>query len=320
MKIDLEVNSFFSSHMVINQMIQMERQPEPSRRGRSFFRFLIGDFAEQLQIPTSFVKHFGGVLPQDFILRSPARRSTHVNVKKVSDKLFLGEGWSLFVQDNSLEFGDFLVFEYAGNSTLNVMIFEKSGCEKQFSLATGNRSDVIYIDSYCTHQEVGVTSLGDQFRDKENRTFQGKSKQLGCKEGRMCLSVKRVKPKSSCSRVSKAMQGKATTLEAASSFVSKHFFFKYVMKKSYLRRGTLSLAQSFVKRYVKGSPQIITLQISKRSWPVKVLTYENQKSKLSAGWPAFVKDNALLEGDVCVFELINRSVVVLEVHIFRCAG
>lgn len=298
----------------------MERQPEPSRRGRSFFRFLIGDFSEQLQIPTSFVKHFRGVLPQDFVLRSPSWRSTHVNVKKVSDKLFLGEGWSLFVQDNSLEFGDFLVFEYAGNSTLNVTVFEKSGCEKEISLATGSRSDVIYIDSYCTRQEVGMTSLGDQFRNKENQTFQGKSKQLRCKEGRMCLSVKQVKPKSSCSSVSKAMQGKATALEAASSFISKHSSFKLVMNKSYLRRGTPSLGQSFVKGYIKESPQIITLQISKRSWPVKVLKYKYHRGKLSAGWPAFVKDNALLEGDVCVFELVNRSVVVLKVHIFRCAG
>lgn len=41
--------------------------------------------------------------------------------------------------------------------------------------------------------------------------------------------------------------------------------------------------------------------------------------KLSGGWVRFLKDNALKEGDVCIFELVHgtRYQYVLKVSIFR---
>jgi hypothetical protein len=36
------------------------------------------------------------------------------------------------------------------------------------------------------------------------------------------------------------------------------------------------------------------------------------------GWKLFWEENKLKGGDACVFELIKREDVVLNVHIFRC--
>ena len=41
--------------------------------------------------------------------------------------------------------------------------------------------------------------------------------------------------------------------------------------------------------------------------------------RIGKGWKSFVRDNGIKVGDGCVFELINRMVVVLKVSIFRMA-
>lgn len=58
------------------------------------------------------------------------------------------------------------------------------------------------------------------------------------------------------------------------------------------------------------------LQVSNRSWPVKL----NFTGIFTSGWRAFVKDNTLQNGDVCIFELIKEKKAVMKVSIFRCVG
>lgn len=61
------------------------------------------------------------------------------------------------------------------------------------------------------------------------------------------------------------------------------------------------------------------LQVGKRSWPVKLLRYPS-KYVLSGGWNSFARENSLRQGDVCIFELINRNQVVMKVSIFGQNG
>ena len=51
-----------------------------------------------------------------------------------------------------------------------------------------------------------------------------------------------------------------------------------------------------------------------RLWPVKLYVYEGEYSScvVSAGWSAFVRENGLQVGDVCIFELSMRDDVVLK--------
>ncbi|KAK2981020.1 hypothetical protein RJ640_012179 [Escallonia rubra] len=68
------------------------------------------------RIPPAFVKHFKSGLPLMFELTSPAKRSWAVDVNKVDDYLYFQKGWSKFVEDNSLEAGDFLIFCFDASS------------------------------------------------------------------------------------------------------------------------------------------------------------------------------------------------------------
>ncbi|KAK9285079.1 hypothetical protein L1049_024264 [Liquidambar formosana] len=149
--------------------------------------------------------------------------------------------------------------------------------------------------------------------------YRGNFKQSTTKE-RAGSKLRQVIKISSCSRVPMAMQEKARALEVANKFFSKHPFFKIVMAQSYIRKGGLVLPTRFFKRYIKLAPQCVTLRVSDRSWPVKLINHCNYSGRLSRGSVPFLRDNKLGEGDVCVFELIKRNDIVLKVSIFRCIG
>ena len=67
----------------------------------------------------------------------------------------------------------------------------------------------------------------------------------------------------------------------------------------------------FSTKYIIGK-QFVTLQCLMLLPPIK--TYSTMR--FEKGW-VFSKDNNLEEGDVCVFEVIERKLVVLNVSIFQ---
>ncbi|XP_026428234.1 B3 domain-containing transcription factor VRN1-like [Papaver somniferum] len=54
-----------------------------------------------------------------------------------------------------------------------------------------------------------------------------------------------------------------------------------------------------------------------RTWNVRYVSRSPTDKRLSHGWCKFVADNDLKEGNVCVFELIDRKKIEMIVHIFR---
>lgn len=73
----------------------------------------------------------------------------------------------------------------------------------------------------------------------------------------------------------------------------------------------------FARKYLSGVTGFITLQVPEgKEWTVRCVTVDGA-ARLGKGWPEFVWQNDLNEGDVCVFELISTKSVVLKVTIFR---
>uniref|UniRef100_A0A5B7BYF2 TF-B3 domain-containing protein n=1 Tax=Davidia involucrata TaxID=16924 RepID=A0A5B7BYF2_DAVIN len=255
----------------------MGRSLNPGSRRPSFFKVLIGDFTEQLRIPSAFVKHFNGVVLHKCMLWNPAKRAWHVAMKKVDNNLFFQKGWGSFVQDNSLETGDFLLFRYAGNSKFYVKMYGKNCCEKDVTEATMKSNEPIQFQQFIQEESAGG----------------------------------QVTPMTSCSSVSEATQEASKFMSN-----SKHPSFKHIMRPAYLKNGYLSVSSSFVKRHMTEGTKSVKLQISNKSWPVNLLSYP-RSYMLTGGWLAFTREHGLRLGDVCVFELIHRNDALLKVSIFR---
>uniref|UniRef100_A0A5B7CCL1 TF-B3 domain-containing protein n=1 Tax=Davidia involucrata TaxID=16924 RepID=A0A5B7CCL1_DAVIN len=262
----------------------MGRSLNPGSRRPSFFKVLIGDFFEQSRIPPEFVKkHLNGVVPHKWMLQNPARRAWRVDMKKVGNSLFFQKGWGAFVQDNSLETGDFLLFRYDGNSQFSVEMYGKNCCEKDATEATA------------------MSNKPSQFQ----RLVQEES------------AGEQVTPRTSCSSASEATQEDRALKEATKFMsISKYPSFKYIMRSAYLQSGYVGIPLCFVNRHMKEGTKRVKLQISNKSWSVNLSIY-GRGSRLGGGWRKFARECNLGLGDVCVFELINRNDTVLKVSIFR---
>lgn len=67
------------------------------------------------------------------ILEGPTDKAWFVNLKKVDDNVILEKGWEGFVEDNCLEFGDFLMFRYNGFTKFSITLYGHNGCKKEIA-------------------------------------------------------------------------------------------------------------------------------------------------------------------------------------------
>ncbi|KAL6209694.1 hypothetical protein ACLB2K_020634 [Fragaria x ananassa] len=104
----------------------------------------------------------------------------------------------------------------------------------------------------------------------------------------------------------------------AKTFEPVNPFCRVVLRPSYLYRGCIMyLPSCFAEKNLSGVSGFIKLQSADgKQWPVRCL-YRGGRAKLSQGWYEFTVENNLLEGDVCVFELLKTKEIVLKVNVFR---
>ncbi|KAL8156312.1 hypothetical protein AgCh_001422 [Apium graveolens] len=72
-------------------------------------------------------------MPHSAFMRDGKGNHWHVEVSKRENKAFLEAGWSKFVQEKIVQWGDFLLFEHDGESFFDVKIFGDTTCEKEFN-------------------------------------------------------------------------------------------------------------------------------------------------------------------------------------------
>ncbi|KAK8674022.1 hypothetical protein V6N13_112328 [Hibiscus sabdariffa] len=124
----------------------------------------------------------------------------------------------------------------------------------------------------------------------------------------------------SCSQVLTDTE-KARAIQIASSYKSaENPVFMVVMRPSSVcYRYNMVVPSNFVMRFLTRHACNLTLCNSAgKTWSVKYRNAENKRSPavLYGGWRAFVEDNRLKVGDICVFELIKHPEIFLEVFIY----
>ncbi|XP_070052213.1 B3 domain-containing protein Os03g0620400-like isoform X1 [Nicotiana tomentosiformis] len=116
---------------------------------------------------------------------------------------------------------------------------------------------------------------------------------------------------------------RAVAYQRAKAFKSKNPFIISFMQPSYVFSPFhLSIALNFAGKYFLENYGNLVLRVPGRgrgSWSVKCTT-RGTNAKVHSGWKAFVLDNKLKCGDVCVFEVIKGTRLFIDVTIFRAAG
>ncbi|KAK3195645.1 hypothetical protein Dsin_026955 [Dipteronia sinensis] len=106
---------------------------------------------------------------------------------------------------------------------------------------------------------------------------------------------------------------------AARVFEPVNPFCRLVLRKSYLYgKGCFMYFPSyFAKKHLRGVSEIIKLQTTDGKQRTARCVYMGDGAKLTQGWYEFASENNLGEGDVCVFEVLKSSDIVLKVTVFR---
>ncbi|KAI3431041.1 uncharacterized protein J3R85_008105 [Psidium guajava] len=115
----------------------------PRLEGRHFFKIILSDTLEsgKLGIPKSFLRRCGKDLSNSVLLQVPGGSTWTIGLEKChNDTVSLWKGWREFTEYYSIGYGHVIVFEYKGNSTFCVIIFNKSASEIDYSLSSSETS------------------------------------------------------------------------------------------------------------------------------------------------------------------------------------
>ncbi|KAI3966130.1 hypothetical protein MKW92_019971 [Papaver armeniacum] len=280
----------------------------------------------------------------------------HIKLKKAEGVLLFENGWPEFMEFYSICVGHVIFFRYDGDSEFQVHIFGMDGTEIDYPSHIDNTNhevemtsthsdevEVVSIHSGSTQSnyepsmsrecsliqsnyepsmssESSLNSGSTQSNHEPSMSSEssyGKSLFNKLSSSRQEFSQKTQKQRTFVhTRIhTKAFQ---ETLKAAEAFKSENPSFKRILQASHIKR-ILKVPNAFVTSYLKNITRtVITLRISDgRTWEVGYISETQTESKLSKGWYKFVADNHLKEGDVCVFELVDRKKFEMNVHFFR---
>ncbi|KAK2665204.1 hypothetical protein Ddye_003778 [Dipteronia dyeriana] len=115
-------------------------------------------------IPDAFVAHCGKLLPKKAVLSNHLGKCWHVGVVNTENGVHFLNGWHKFVQDNSLQYADFLVFKYIGDGGFFVKNLGQFEPENGDTGATGT-SDIIQMSLEEREEEENEEDNDDHDSD-----------------------------------------------------------------------------------------------------------------------------------------------------------
>lgn len=283
-------------------------------------------------------------------LNGPGGKQCGVRLLKRGGLLYLEDGWKEFIQDHYVMEGDRLVFKYRGNSIFSVLIFDKSGCERESSYFVKNDKESPSNKISQAHQKFFDQNSGDNgSHDDAQPSPNDGSSSGGFYTSETSLSKRTTLPDQSCKiheteidlinvhaskyrscrkkkietetkkgntkKKDSKSEARALRFIKSTSIKNPHFL-KVLPAGSVQRRFRLLIPQDFVVSCRLFNPQKIILQVPrKKEWLAR---YSRHKIAWVLSWRAFAEDNDLQVGDVCVFELTSYPTkMVMMVYIFR---
>ncbi|KAI6688211.1 hypothetical protein NL676_025039 [Syzygium grande] len=105
----------------------------------SFFKFFMAEHSsERMRIPPAFLAYIKGKRPRAVSLTGPSGDSWTVGLIKEEGALYFDGGWPEFVEDHSVQTGDFLVFQYDGEAGFQVRVFDPTMSPREASFLAWN--------------------------------------------------------------------------------------------------------------------------------------------------------------------------------------
>ncbi|GAV88972.1 LOW QUALITY PROTEIN: B3 domain-containing protein, partial [Cephalotus follicularis] len=247
-------------------------------------------------IPPAFLKNFNGVFPKICILKSISEKSWQVTMDKNDEGYFFSNGWSEFVKYHNLEFGDFVLFWFLGDSKFEVVIYGRTACEKDIDFKC--EECPTKRKSNASRKYLNLSFLfGVEFLEMTIDMFGS------CKvQGKHKVLTKKLEVKKKKKRVLELIV--SYQLIHPVKILQDYQKFNIVIPITFARvTGFMNKKKAMVK-----DPQ-------GNVWPVEIHIVKSGHVHLSTGWSKFWAAKGLAAGDTCLFQYIQGTGNVLFVKI-----
>ncbi|KAJ4961094.1 hypothetical protein NE237_021004 [Protea cynaroides] len=307
-----------------------------------FSNLLTAGFDQRLVVPRKIVSIFRKQLVNRATIKTLSGKAWTIELEKRDEDLFFKQGWADFVRDHSLNEGDILIFQYEGDSTFAVSMFDSlSGYEKVGSGLPSNletRQTNIHLESMNnTHDDFISLESEPSETESEDHNPSRKKARFADSSSKKCLRSTqlssyskgksgRKKPKSIdtgkkiinldknyhyplafvSGRRPVSLAEKEKAHQLALAFRStKPSFIVTMVPTSVSKRFFMTIPQAFVEDHMPRIVKEVVLCVPPgvKTWMVSYTVYMSHQVGLSGGWKSFVWDNNLEQDDVCVFEL-----------------
>ncbi|KAL7155164.1 hypothetical protein ABFS83_03G057100 [Erythranthe nasuta] len=300
--------------------------------------------SERLNIPYNFVKHLEGKTPGTALLVGPSGNDWYVNLIHTDNGLFLNDGWADFVRDHFLEHGDAMVFRYDGELHFTVQIFDQSMCEKEAAFTVESSQDLskydvnvvrkrgrersALLDSIIEGVPKRMRTQSGSFRnvhennltvvDQNHNWMQQVDGGSNLKSNVTVAVPLTIVPHENTdpsignqtTKLDMLLLSASEAERMAGSFTSSYPNFTKVMKKFNISGSyTLNLPYQFATEHLaKCKLKIVLRNLKGETWTVNSIptTKVQTSHTFCGGWLAFVRDNNIDIGDICIFELVRK--------------
>ncbi|XP_037427752.1 putative B3 domain-containing protein Os03g0621600 [Triticum dicoccoides] len=309
-----------------------------------FFKVMIGDFRDRMIIPDKFVQKFRRQITRTVKLESRNGNTFDVHVTEDLHKLVLQSGWEEFVSAHGISMGDFLVFNYDGNSWFKVLIFEPSGCERLSSSflpmetapyegqewgekLTGTlsmRHDLPMIRSPQSERGTMIVQW-DNSNHGENIMVLGSSS-APSSESSGCISSSEDDLQAHPARRLILLRGTCPTGSQKKKLKVKirDIYSEIPIVGCTIRKSsihgkpyTLEICREYAEVYLPFEDETIVLRRHGKIWKVRCCISQYGSKRLLKGWRQFVCGNNLRLGDICLFKLLKNKKYTMDVYIIR---
>ncbi|KAL7097086.1 hypothetical protein ACP275_10G121000 [Erythranthe tilingii] len=274
---------------------------EDNSNGLSFFKFFLPrSSSKHLEIPSAFTLSMQGDWPENVVLHDRYNNSWQVKVGQHRDKFYLRDGWEKFVDDNSIEGGDVIFFEYFGNGVFVTKIHDSTACEKKrlgARKSSFKQQKKVPNDNYALEWEKTSDEVAEEIPTND-------------------YAPHRKDDNSSHEREKATRTRRVSDLYRAeifqSGFVQPNLHF--ARKISSKRKRQLRLPSAFTLSVQGALPERVFFQDRyENTWQVKV---EKVRSRLyfGDGWTDFVEDNGIRVGHIVFFEYSGNGLFKTKIH------
>ncbi|RDX75558.1 B3 domain-containing transcription factor VRN1, partial [Mucuna pruriens] len=272
--------------------------------------FINGDY---LEIPPQFSEQYLKKKHAVFLLEVLDGRSWPVTLSAAR----ITGGWLKFASENNLNVGDICVFKLIQKiqcPAFQVSIFQ--GVEKPSSPISQAKTEL----SENANTDISKCSIVNPSTNRRD----GKSSEISSglesyfKAKRAHKEASKFTSENPFFMATLKLQSKTTRCPLWNFLLLFHELFDFVLTVMdiFMYELMQRVPCKFVRKYFMNmNRNVMIIQFRKRSWPVTFVLNESDTSgTLSAGWPLFSTQNKLQEGDVCIFELVNREDTTLDLH------